>query len=257
MVEGLSLNVAKTKAMAIPAKQKAMQSNANKKARDDFLGEAAYMGQFDDPNVIHLEGVVVKDLPILIVMEFMSNGSLQSFLQKNDDKFTALQLLGMARGVASGMKYLSEKSYIHRDLAARNILVNDDMVCKVADFGMSRELSKDDTYDTTVLERLASGFRLPPPMSCPKVVHDLMLSCWHKDRVKRPKFKDIRGTIDKWIQSPELLTHEESVVTKRSHKCICVLFPCISAAVNNACFAIANSKTSWTVYCIITDVMFP
>ncbi|XP_065061022.1 ephrin type-A receptor 4a-like isoform X6 [Rhopilema esculentum] len=208
------------------------------------------MGQFDDPNVIHLEGVVVKDLPILIVMEFMSNGSLQSFLQKNDDKFTALQLLGMARGVASGMKYLSEKSYIHRDLAARNILVNDDMVCKVADFGMSRELSKDDTYDTTggkipvkwtapeavqlkkftiasdvwsygillweVLERLASGFRLPPPMSCPKVVHDLMLSCWHKDRVKRPKFKDIRGTIDKWIQSPELLTHEESVVTKRA-----------------------------------------
>eukprot|EP00795_Rhopilema_esculentum_P006976 gene6976-12599_t len=194
---------------------KTLKSNVNKKARDDFMGEAAYMGQFDDPNVIHLEGVVVKDLPILIVMEFMSNGSLQSFLQKNDDKFTPLQLLGMARGVASGMTYLSEKSYIHRDLAARNILVNDDMVCKVADFGMSRELSKDDTYDTTVLERLASGFRLPPPMSCPKVVHDLMLSCWHKDRVKRPKFKDIRGTIDKWIRSPELLKHEESVVIHR------------------------------------------
>eukprot|EP00795_Rhopilema_esculentum_P006969 gene6969-12591_t len=194
---------------------KTLKSNANKKARDDFMGEAAYMGQFDDPNVIHLEGVVVKDLPILIVMEFMSNGSLQSFLQKNDDKFTPLQLLGMARGVASGMTYLSEKSYIHRDLAARNILVNDDMVCKVADFGMSRELSKDDTYSTTVLERLASGFRLPPPMSCPKVVHDLMLSCWHKDRVKRPKFKDIRGTIDKWIQSPELLTHEKSIVIRR------------------------------------------
>ena len=51
--------------------------------------------------------------------------------------------------------------------------------------------------------------------SCPKVVHDLMLSCWHKDRVKRPKFKDIRGTIDKWIRSPELLKHEESVVTRR------------------------------------------
>ncbi|XP_065060997.1 ephrin type-B receptor 1-B-like [Rhopilema esculentum] len=244
---------------------KTLKSNANKKARDDFLGEAMYMGQFDDPNVINLEGVVVKDRPILIVIEFMSNGSLDSFLQENDGKFTPLQLLGMARGVASGMKYLSEMSYIHRDLAARNILVNDDMVCKVADFGMSRELSEEDTYNTTggkiparwtapeaiqfkkftiasdvwsygillweimsygerpywdwgnyeVLERLASGYRLPPPMSCPKVVHDLMLSCWHKDRVKRPKFKDIRGTIDKWIRSPELLKHEESVVTRR------------------------------------------
>eukprot|EP00795_Rhopilema_esculentum_P006978 gene6978-12600_t len=196
---------------------KTLKSNANKKARDDFLGEAMYMGQFDDPNVINLEGVVVKDRPILIVIEFMSNGSLDSFLQENDGKFTPLQLLGMARGVASGMKYLSEMSYIHRDLAARNILVNDDMVCKVADFGMSRELSEEDTYNTTVLERLASGYRLPPPMSCPKVVHDLMLSCWHKDRVKRPKFKDIRCTFDKWIRSPELLKHEESSCPKVVH----------------------------------------
>ena len=37
-----------------------LQGNANKKASDDFLSEAAYMGQFDDPNVIALEGVVVR-----------------------------------------------------------------------------------------------------------------------------------------------------------------------------------------------------
>eukprot|EP00795_Rhopilema_esculentum_P006985 gene6985-12606_t len=224
---------------------KTLKSNANKKARDDFLGEAMYMGQFDDPNVINLEGVVVKDRPILIVIEFMSNGSLDSFLQENDGKFTPLQLLGMARGVASGMKYLSEMSYIHRDLAARNILVNDDMVCKVADFGMSRELSEEDTYNTTVLERLASGYRLPPPMSCPKVVHDLMLSCWHKDRVKRPKFKDIRGTIDKWIRSPELLKHEESVVTRRVY------------SINNVTAAIGFDKAMYNSTSVLTGSGLP
>ena len=37
-----------------------------------------------------------------------------------------------------------------QDLAARNILVDDNMVCKVADFGMSRELSEEETYNTTV-----------------------------------------------------------------------------------------------------------
>ena len=37
-----------------------LQGNASKKASDDFLSEAAYMGQFDDPNVIALEGVVVR-----------------------------------------------------------------------------------------------------------------------------------------------------------------------------------------------------
>uniref|UniRef100_A0A671N0V5 receptor protein-tyrosine kinase n=1 Tax=Sinocyclocheilus anshuiensis TaxID=1608454 RepID=A0A671N0V5_9TELE len=54
--------------------------------------------------------------------------------------FSVIQLVGILRGIASGMKYLSDMSYIHRDLAARNILVNSNLVCKVSDFGMSRVL---------------------------------------------------------------------------------------------------------------------
>lgn len=49
----------------------------------------------------------------------------------NDGQFTTIQLVGMLRGIAAGMKYLSEMSYVHRDLAARNILVNSNLVCKV------------------------------------------------------------------------------------------------------------------------------
>lgn len=60
--------------------------------------------------------------------------------QKNDGRFTVIQLVGILRGIASGMKYLSDMSYVHRDLAARNILVNSNLVCKVSDFGMSRVL---------------------------------------------------------------------------------------------------------------------
>ena len=41
------------------------------------------------------------------------------------------QLLGYCRQIASGMEYLSKKSFVHRDLAARNILVDDGMTCKV------------------------------------------------------------------------------------------------------------------------------
>ena len=39
---------------------------------------------------------------------------LLNFLQENDSRFSSLQLLGMARGVSSGMTYLSEISFIHR-----------------------------------------------------------------------------------------------------------------------------------------------
>lgn len=46
----------------------------------------------------------------------------------------------MLRDIANGMKYLSELNFVHRDLAARNILVNKSLQCKVADFGLSREI---------------------------------------------------------------------------------------------------------------------
>uniref|UniRef100_A0A8C5LQ85 receptor protein-tyrosine kinase n=1 Tax=Leptobrachium leishanense TaxID=445787 RepID=A0A8C5LQ85_9ANUR len=113
------------------------------KQRRDFLGEASIMGQFDHPNIIHLEGVVTKSKPVMIVTEYMENGSLDTFLKKNDGQFTVIQLVGMLRGIASGMKYLSDMGYVHRDLAARNILINSNLVCKVSDFGLSRVLEDD------------------------------------------------------------------------------------------------------------------
>ena len=44
------------------------------------------MGQFDHPNVIHLEGVVTKSTPVMIITEFMENGSLDSFLRVGEAK---------------------------------------------------------------------------------------------------------------------------------------------------------------------------
>lgn len=73
-------------------------------------------------------------------------------MQQHDGKLTALQLLHVLRGIASGMKYLSDIGYVHRDLAARNVLVDNHLTCKIADFGLSRvtEGSAEQAYTTRV-----------------------------------------------------------------------------------------------------------
>ncbi|KAL9972286.1 hypothetical protein ACROYT_G018569 [Oculina patagonica] len=48
--------------------------------------------------------------------------------------------------VSRGMAFLASKKCVHRDLAARNILVGDNYVMKIADFGLARDIYKDDLY---------------------------------------------------------------------------------------------------------------
>nr|XP_020471847.1 ephrin type-A receptor 3-like isoform X2 [Monopterus albus] len=236
---------------------KSLKAGYSDKQRRDFLSEASIMGQFDHPNIIRLEGVVTKCKPVMIITEFMENGSLDTFLKKHDGQFTVIQLVGMLRGIASGMKYLSDMSYVHRDLAARNILVNSNLVCKVSDFGLSRVLEDDPeaAYTTRggkipirwtapeaiayrkftsasdvwsygivmwevisygerpywemsnqdVIKAIDEGYRLPAPMDCPMVLHQLMLDCWEKGRSDRPKFGQIVTILDKLIRNPASL----------------------------------------------------
>lgn len=47
--------------------------------------------------------------------------------------------------VAAGMAYIERMNYIHRDLRSANILVGDNLVCKIADFGLAR-LIEDNEY---------------------------------------------------------------------------------------------------------------
>jgi len=146
---------------------KTLKHGATDKARMDFLTEASIMGQFDHPNVIYLQGVVTKTNPVMIITEFMDNGSLDTFLRTNHAKFQILQLVNMMRGIAYGMQYLSEIHYVHRDLAARNVLVNAALVCKIADFGLSREIesANEGAYTTK-----SQSCRIPVRWTAPEAI---------------------------------------------------------------------------------------
>jgi Eph receptor B1 len=143
---------------------KTLKPGSSEKSRCDFLTEASIMGQFDHPNVIYLQGVVTRSNPVMIITEYMENGSLDTFLRANDGKFQTIQLIGMLRGIAAGMSYLSDMNYVHRDLAARNVLVNASLICKIADFGLSREIENaSDAYTTR-------GGKIPVRWTAPEAI---------------------------------------------------------------------------------------
>uniref|UniRef100_A0A671WFP1 receptor protein-tyrosine kinase n=1 Tax=Sparus aurata TaxID=8175 RepID=A0A671WFP1_SPAAU len=144
---------------------KTLKPGYSEKQRQDFLSEASIMGQFSHPNIIRLEGVVTKYKHIMIVTEYMENGALDTYLKDRDGEIPSYQLVGMLRGIAAGMKYLSDMSYVHRDLAARNVLVNSNLECKVSDFGLSRVLEDDaeGTYTTR-------GGKIPIRWTAPEAI---------------------------------------------------------------------------------------
>ena len=109
---------------------------------DKFLQEAAIMIRFRHPKLIQLYAVCTKDEPIYIVTELMKHGSLLDHLRGEGQKLRFKQLVDMSTQVAAGMAFLEQQYYVHGDLAACNILVGDNLICKVADFGLARVISE-------------------------------------------------------------------------------------------------------------------
>ncbi|XP_046883262.1 tyrosine-protein kinase yes [Hypomesus transpacificus] len=110
-----------------------------------FLQEAQIMKKLRHDKLVPLYAVVSEE-PIYIVTEYMAKGSLLDFLKEGDGKFLKLpQLVDMAAQIADGMAFIERMNYIHRDLRAANILVADNLVCKIADFGLAR-LIEDNEY---------------------------------------------------------------------------------------------------------------
>ncbi|KAF3702490.1 Tyrosine-protein kinase FRK [Channa argus] len=135
---------------------------------EDFLREAQIMKRLRHPKLIQLYAVCTMEEPIYIITELMKNGSLLEYLLK--DKGSTLRIsdqIEMAAQVASGMAYLELQNYIHRDLAARNVLVGENNICKVADFGLARVFMKENENVYEARE----GTKFPVKWTAPEAIH--------------------------------------------------------------------------------------
>uniref|UniRef100_A0AAR2KCZ5 Ephrin type-A receptor 10 n=1 Tax=Pygocentrus nattereri TaxID=42514 RepID=A0AAR2KCZ5_PYGNA len=132
----------------LPVAIKTLRAGCSDKQRRSFLSEAGILGQFDHSNIVRLEGVITRGSTMMIVVECMTNGALDSFLRKHEGQLSVLQLVDLLSGVASGMKYLTEMGFVHRRLAAHKVLVNSSLVCKVSGFRPLQEDKIEAIYTT-------------------------------------------------------------------------------------------------------------
>ncbi|XP_052236107.1 tyrosine-protein kinase Fer-like [Dreissena polymorpha] len=109
--------------------------------RKVFLENGLKLKQFDHPNVVKFLGIVAQREPVMIIMEYMSGGSLLKYLNENGQKQSRLLAAIMCLDAASGMAYLSEKGYIYRwetdhvvELSAKKCLVWYNGVVKISPF---------------------------------------------------------------------------------------------------------------------------
>ncbi|XP_077985464.1 uncharacterized protein LOC144440084 isoform X2 [Glandiceps talaboti] len=146
---------------------KLLKENATPGDRQNFLSELSIMKSFSSihPNIVSLLGCVTLSEPISIILELIPGGSLENYLleirRSQTDKrstfqeyITTRELLQFGEQIADGMSFIANLKVIHRDLATRNILLGDDKVCKISDFGLARTVRDSDIYQRHTQTRL-------------------------------------------------------------------------------------------------------
>uniref|UniRef100_A0ACD5XYH6 Uncharacterized protein n=1 Tax=Avena sativa TaxID=4498 RepID=A0ACD5XYH6_AVESA len=104
----------------------------------EFAQEVYIMRKVRHKNVVQFIGACTKPPRLCIVTEFMSGGSVYDYLHKHKGAFKLPALVGVAIDVSKGMNYLHQNNIIHRDLKTANLLMDENGMVKVADFGVAR-----------------------------------------------------------------------------------------------------------------------
>ncbi|KAF8397432.1 hypothetical protein HHK36_016348 [Tetracentron sinense] len=128
-------------------------SNESKQGLREFVSEIASIGRLRHRNLVQLQGWCQSQDDLLIVYDYMPNGSLDKFLfDEPKSILTWEQRFNIIKGVASGLLYLHEEweqIVIHRDIKASNVLLDSELNGRLGDFGLARLYEHGSNSSTT------------------------------------------------------------------------------------------------------------
>ncbi|KAL2459932.1 ACT-like protein tyrosine kinase family protein [Abeliophyllum distichum] len=184
----------------------------NTELQKEFAQEVYIMRKVRHKNVVQFIGACTKPPNLCIVTEYMSGGSVYDYLHKQKGTFRLPSLLKVAIDVSKGMNYLHQNNIIHRDLKAANLLMDENEVVKVADFGVARVKAQTGvmTAETGTYRWMApelpyeyltplqaavgvvqKGLRPTMPKHTHPKFAELLERCWQQDPTLRPDFSEI------------------------------------------------------------------
>ncbi|KOM34090.1 hypothetical protein LR48_Vigan02g024000 [Vigna angularis] len=148
-------------------------SKNSRQGKQEFLAEVTTIGSLHHRNLVKLTGWCYENRELLLVYEFMPNGSLDKYLFGDKDcgdnyNFKTLDWETRRRvinGVAQALDYLHdgcEKRVLHRDIKASNIMLDSDYNAKLGDFGLARTIQKrNETHHSTKEIAGTPGYMAP------------------------------------------------------------------------------------------------
>ncbi|XP_017652174.1 fibroblast growth factor receptor 2 isoform X10 [Nannospalax galili] len=176
MAEAVGIDKDKPKE-AITVAVKMLKDDATEKDLSDLVSEMEMMKMIGKhKNIINLLGACTQDGPLYVIVEYASKGNLREYLRARrppgmeysydinrvpEEQMTFKDLVSCTYQLARGMEYLASQKCIHRDLAARNVLVTENNVMKIADFGLARDINNIDYYKKTTNGRLPVKWMAP------------------------------------------------------------------------------------------------
>ncbi|CAL9006150.1 unnamed protein product, partial [Prunus brigantina] len=132
----------------------------------DFINEVATIGRIHHVNVVQLIGFCAEGSKRALVYDFMPNGSLDKYLfsQQGVISLNCEKMFEIALGVARGIEYLHrgcEMQILHFDIKPHNILLDENFLPKVSDFGLARLCPLDNSIVSLTAARGTIGYIAP------------------------------------------------------------------------------------------------
>ncbi|CAL1527805.1 unnamed protein product [Lymnaea stagnalis] len=168
---------------------KMLQDDCDVIYKQDFLKEIHLMKKIGyHDNIVSMLGCCTLRDPVCLVVEHVGQGDLLNYLKyirhqlhnlpaesphyvnKGVEILDPIDLVRFAWHITRGMGFLASKGFVHRDLAARNVLVGNNKVCKIGDFGLTRYV-----YDNAVYVNRRGG-RLPVKWMSVEAIFDMTFS---------------------------------------------------------------------------------